>query len=242
MEDDFRELLMGIIILILIVDTITIFSMVPGSNLQCSSPALVNVVEIPAPVPSVNTAPPPVVSTTPLQPAVLTPIQIPAPVPMVNNAPLPVFITTPLQIAVPTPIPAQPGYVNIYKIQETDLDNDNIPPILLNLIKPPLIIDFTVTAINITDMKYFEYKQLSTLHQDTVAVTRPYEEARFSIKVTDNNSSSVVAEDGFGKEYGLQSPKKLIVMQRGNYTISLSGRFVNVSVSMEVPDELNVPT
>jgi len=233
MKDEHIELLMGIIILILIVDTISIFSMVPGINIHSSSPTLVTSVVTPTQVP--------IVDGTPLQTAALSPIPIPTPVPIVNNAQSPVFSATPLQTAPSSPpIPAQPGYVNIYKIHEIDLNNDKVPPILINLINPPLIIDFDVKAINITDIKYFEYKQLSTYHQDSVPVTRPYEEARFSIKVTENNSSRLIAEDGYGKEYGLLSPGKMIVMERGNYTISLSGMFVNVSVSMEVPKEFNV--
>lgn len=237
MEDEHREILMGIIILFLIVDTITIFSIVPASNLQSSSPALVPAVEIPAPVLMVNTAPPPVVSTT--TDMVKTAVIPPIPVPGSNlQSSSPTLVTA---VEIPITIPARPGYVNIYKIHESELINDKIPPVLFNLLNPPLIIDFDVTAINITDEKYFEYKVMSTVHQETVDIIRPYENAKFLIQVIDNNSSRVVTEDGYGGEYGLQSPKKLTVMERGNYSIRLSGMYVNVSLSIEVPNEMNVP-
>ena len=215
MEEEHREILMGIIILFLIVNTIAIFSMASGTYLQSSSPTRITAVETTAPVPSVNPTPPPLVSSIP----------------------------PPVKIAVPTPtpVPARAGYSNIYYLKNRELDTTAIPPILFNLVKPPLIIDFDVIAMNITDTKYFDYKILSTEHHESVDIIRPYENAEFVITVTDNDSGKVMAEDGYGKEYGLQSPKSLVVKERGNYSISFSGMYVNVSLSLEAPDERNFP-
>jgi len=214
MDEQYRDLLLGLILLILIVDTIAIFSLVSGTALQTSSSKTVPVAEATAPVPSVTPTSPQAVSTTPP----------------------PVKTTVPA----PTPVPARAGYVNIYSLQDRELET-SLEPILFNLVRPPLIIYFSVTPQNITDMKYFEYKTLDTEHHDSVNITRPYENAAFSISVTDNDTGKVVAEDGFGKEYGLQSPKTLEVKERGNYTIRAAGKYINLSLSIEVPIERNIP-
>jgi len=212
MDEQYRDLLLGLILLILIIDTIAIFSLVSGTALQTSSSR--TVAEATAPVPSVTPTSPPAVSTTQL----------------------PVKTTIPT----PTPVPARAGYVNIYSLQDRELET-SLEPILFNLVRPPLIIYFSVTPENITDTKYFEYKMLDTEHHDSVNITRPYENADFSISVTDNDTGKVVAEDGFGKEYGLQSPKTLEVKERGNYTIRATGKYINLSLSIEVPIERNIP-
>jgi hypothetical protein len=216
MDETHREILMGIILLFLIIDTIVIFSMASGAYLQNPSPTLVtSPVETTAPVPMVNPTPPLVASTTP---------------PPVKTA-----------VPTPTPVPARAGYANIYYLKDKTLDTTAISPILFNLVKPPLIIEFDVTAMNITDIKPDDYKMGSTEYHELHTIIRPYENAAFAIKVTDNDSGRVAAEDGYGKEYGLQSPKSIEVKERGNYTISLSGMYVNVSLSMEAPKERNFP-
>ena len=212
MDEQYRDLLLGLILLILIIDTIAIFSLVSGTALQTSSSR--TVAEATAPVPSVTPTSPPADSKTP-----------------------PLVKTT---IPTPTPVPARAGYVNIYSLQDRELET-SLEPILFNLVRPPLIIYFSVTPQNITDTKYFEYKTLDTEHHDSVNITRPYENAAFSISVTDNDTGKVVAEDGFGKEYGLQSPKTLEVKERGNYTIRAAGKYINLSLSIEVPIERNIP-
>jgi len=217
MEEPLKELLMGVILLVLIVDTIVIFSMGSGVYLQN-----------PAPVISV-----PVVETT------QTPV---APV-VTAAAPVVTKTQTPVKVAVPTPtpVPARAGFTNIYYLKDKALETTSIPPVLFNLLNPPLVINFDVVAMNITDKKYFEYKTMSTEHHESIDLTRPYENAVFAIKVTDNDTGVVVADEGYGKEYGLQTPKNIEVKQRGNYTISLSGMYVNVSLSIEAPKERNFP-
>lgn len=216
MDEPLREILMGIIILFLIVDTIAIFSMASGSYLQNPSPTIVTPpVETTAPVPSV-TSTPQVVSTTP-----------------------PPVVKTAIPTPVSTPVPARAGYVNIFSMKDKELQTA-LEPIFFNLANPPLIIDFSVIPQNITDIKYFEYKEMSTVHHDSVNITRPYEDAGFIINVTNIDTGKFI-EDGYGKEYGLQSPKNLKIMERGNYTIRVKGQYINFSLSIEVPKERNIP-
>ena len=152
----------------------------------------------------------------------------------------PVKTITPTPAPTPTPVPAQKDYVNIFYMNNQKLDT-SLPPIYLNLVNPPLIIDYNVIPQNITDIKAYDYKILSTVHHDTLTITRPYENAKFTVTVIDRDTGEVVVEDGYGGLYGMQTPRQLKVRETGNYTIQAAGHYVNVTLSMEIPKMGNLP-
>lgn len=217
LEDEYRNLLTGIIILILIIDTTVLFSHVSSTGLENTSQSIVPpAVEIIS-RPSVNQTLIPAAS-----PKNTTPAKEKTPVPT------------------PTPIPVRKGYVNIFYLENKNLSAP-IRPFTFNLVNPPLIIDYRVIPYNITDMKYFEYKIMSTKFEETVNITRPYENAWFTITIVDKETGEIFIRDGYGKEYALQSPKHLEIRERGNYKIEVDGNSVVFNLSMEVKKEGNIP-
>ena len=117
----------------------------------------------------------------------------------------------------------------------------SLAPIYLNLVNPPLIIDFNVIPVNVTDLIPYDYKVMSTVHHDIINITRPADDAQFTVAVKYSDSGGVVAEDGYGGIYSMQTPKRLIVRTAGNYTIRAEGEFVNATLSMQIPKAGNLP-
>ena len=216
MDEQHRDILNGIIILILIVNTMAIFSLVADRDQYSSSNPLITTA---GSCPETNKTNVSAVST-------------------VSTTAIPVKTKTPTPA--PTPVPARKDYVNIFYMQNKELDT-SLPPIFLNLVNPPLIIDFNVIPQNITDIKAYDYKILSTVHHDTVTIIRAYENAEFTVTVIDRDTGEVVVEDGYGGLYGMQTPRQLKVRETGNYTIQAAGHYVNVTLSMEIPKMGNLP-
>lgn len=216
MDEQYQDILNGMIILILIINTTVMFSLVSDRDHTGSLNSLVTTAGSNLDMNKTNVS---AVSTT-------------------STIATPVITKTPTPA--PTPVPARKGNANIFYMQNARLDT-SMPPIFLNLVNPPLIIDFDVVAMNITDEIPHDYKLISTDYHDIINLTHPYEEAVFKITVTNDDTGMVVVDDGYGLSYGLQSPKNIDVMTRGNYTIRASGNYVNVTLSIEVPKERNLP-
>jgi hypothetical protein len=217
MEEQYQDLLNGFVILVLIINTLAISTLI-SERTQDNSLS-----------PSITTTGASLETNNPNMSAVLPVSTIATPVK--TKAPTPA----------PTPIPARKDYVNIFYMQNKELDT-SMPPVFLNLLNPPLIIDFDVTPMNTTDLIPYDYKLLSTEHHDLINITKPYENARFLITVTENNTGIVVAEKGSGGKYAFESPQSMMIMERGNYTISISGMYITkATVSMQVPKEGNFP-
>jgi hypothetical protein len=131
--------------------------------------------------------------------------------------------------------------MNIFYMSDAALVT-SMPPISLNLLNPPLIIYFDIKPMEVTDSIPLDYKSIDTYYHVLVNTTRPYEGANFLITVTNNDTERVVAENGYGEEFGLQTPQTIVIRDRGNYTICISGEYVNATIAMEVPRERNFPS
>jgi hypothetical protein len=136
-------------------------------------------------------------------------------------------------------VPPQENYITIYSLTNQDIWG-NFPYISYDLKNPPLIIDYDVTLMDITDEKYMEYKIMSNKYEVTQTNIRPSEAAFFSIIVRDKKTGDIVAEDGVGGVYGQQTPKKIMIPKPGDYQVDLSGRFVTVTLTMKVKKEGNI--
>jgi len=131
------------------------------------------------------------------------------------------------------------NYVTIYSMNMKEM-TQNLPYVSYSLATPPLIIDYNVIPFNITHIKEIEYKIIATKYDVNLSVNRPYENAWFKVIVRDKATGQVVAEDGYGKAYGLQTPRQLILYRGGNYQFEFTGQYVYVDMSMKVRKEGNI--
>lgn len=114
------------------------------------------------------------------------------------------------------------------------------PNVSFNLVNPPLIIEYSVIPINITDIKNIEYKIKSKKYNETLHITRPYEGTWFTVIVRDKESSGIVAEDGVGKIWSFTSPKRLDIQNIGNFQFEFDGEFGYLTLTMKVKKEGNI--
>ncbi len=132
------------------------------------------------------------------------------------------------------------NFVTIYSLNKKEV-NQNLPYVSFYLATPPLIIDYDVTPVNITDVKEIEYKIIATEYDVLLSINRPYENTWFKVIVRDKETGEIVAEDGFGKTYALESPRQLVLYKGGNYQFEFTGQYAYVDLSMKVKKEGNIP-
>jgi uncharacterized repeat protein (TIGR02059 family) len=152
----------------------------------------------------------------------------------------PVKTIMPTPKPTPTPVPPQKGYTNILYVYNKNFDT-LWAPAYVNLVNPPLIIDFDINPLNITDVIPYDYKVMSTSHRDIINFTRPSDDAWFTVAVKYRNGGGLVDEEGYGGIYSQQTPKRLVIRTPGNYTIQANGNYVNATLSVQIPKEGNLP-
>ena len=165
----------------------------------------------------------------------------PAPQSYVTLQPVPAVPTTALpDLGAALPVPVTDDYFTIYSMENQEAQQ-NYPYVMFNLRNPPLVIDYQVTPMNSTDVKELDYKIMATEHHDNVTINRPYEQSWFSIIVRDNETGTIVAEDGYGKSYPQESsPKDLTVYKAGTYRFEFTGSHAQVNLTMKVNKEGNI--
>ena len=132
------------------------------------------------------------------------------------------------------------GYVSIYTLADENV-SQNMPVVSFSLLNPPLVINYDLTPTDTTDIKYIEYKELSTLHEENLVINRPYEDSWFTIIVRDKDTGQFVTEDGFGRTYSFQSPRQLVLRETGNYSFEFTGDYAKINLTMKVKQEGNFP-
>jgi len=253
MENQYLSILIGFIIIVLIVNTTAIFSIASDQGLMSSGQPRIPVsavTSVSSPRDEVVSASP---SPTPIAPAitptvppipvpVVQPTEVPAPVPTQIGLEIiyqtPSVITTPAPIQPAIPVESTAGYVTIYSLNDAAL-NTNFPSVSFPLANPPLIIDYEVKPVNVTDIKVLDYKLKETQFHDTVTIKRPYENTWFVINVRDRDTGEIVETAGYGRTYGLQTPGQLKLYKSGNYLFEFDGDYVNVTLTMKVKPEGN---
>jgi hypothetical protein len=145
-----------------------------------------------------------------------------------------------LQPAMPDPEPYSVGYITIYSLTNQNVSQSS-PLVSFSLLNPPLVIDYSIEPLKIAEIKYMEYKELSTMHQENHVITRPYEDAWFRVIVRDKDTGQIVAEDGFGRTYSFQSPNQLVLRETGNYSFEFTGVHATLDLTMKVKKEGNFP-
>jgi hypothetical protein len=138
------------------------------------------------------------------------------------------------------PLPVTDDYFTIYSMDARQAQQ-NIPYVVFELRNPPLVIDYTVTPMNITDVKEHDYKIMATRHRENTSITRPYEQSWFQAVVRDNATSAIVLEDGYGKTFAQEPSGQLVLYKSGKYRFEFSGGNAIVSLTMKVKKEGNIP-
>jgi hypothetical protein len=111
----------------------------------------------------------------------------------------------------------------------------------VDLKNPPMIVQYSVTPINITDVKWFERRDADK-SEDIVTVTRPYEKAWFEVRVIDKKTGKEELEQGWGFNY--PSPldtQEFVILKAGDYRFELSGGYVSADFRVLVAKAGNVP-
>jgi len=132
------------------------------------------------------------------------------------------------------------GYVTIYSLEDQKI-SQVLPIVSFSLINPPLVIDYNITPSRAVDIKYMEYKEMTTTHKENLVINRPYEDTWFMVIVRDKDTGEIITEDGFGRTYSFQSPRQLVLRGCGNYSFEFTGDYGNLDLSMKVKQEGNFP-
>ncbi len=143
-------------------------------------------------------------------------------------------------VATPTP----DDYIQIYST--TQYFGWNASAVSFNLTKPPMIINFAVTPVNLTGTKTVTSKFES---KGEVEVTYDYFSpySWFEITVREKNTGRILNKEGFGsyKQYsddtGRELPRTLKVIQPGNLLIEMTGNQITATVNVSVIKTGNIP-
>lgn len=255
MDETHLSIVIGVIFLILIVNTTMLFS-------------LISVVYAPEPGAVVNPSPdvPSVLQTTDSFKSSPAPVVNPVnPLPTAN-IPSPIYSEVAAQKIAPEPPeyyvtmePQEPdvdylhqiiqpeiprrsdeGYVIIFSLKNHSLF-DKQPSVSFNLVNPPLIIEYNVTPFSFSDTRHVEYKRISTSYGEDIVVDRPYEGTWVKVVVKDKATGQIVTEDGYGNVFGKQTPREIVLYNNGNYLIEISGAYAAIDLTMKVKTEGNIP-
>jgi hypothetical protein len=132
------------------------------------------------------------------------------------------------------------GYVTIYSLTNQEV-SQVLPIVSFSLLNPPLVIDYNITPTNATDIKYMEYKEMATVHQENLVINRPFEDTWFEVIVRNKDTGQLITEDGFGRTYSFQSPRQLVLRENGNYSFEFTGDYAKLDLTMKVKNEGNFP-
>lgn len=256
MDEESLNLIFGVIFLILIINTTILWSIVSSINGQNSTPKIISAGSVPDPIsPGL---PKPVPSPIPsLQPprnrgaALADPkIIVTSSDPTVSAKSIASYISIempemPEIEKYPLLQPSIPqrnftGFVTVYALMNQEV-SQALPRISMKLVKPPLVIDYNISPINITDEKYVEYKVIDTLYKEIITIDRSYEDSWFRVVVRDKDTGEIVEEDGFGRTYSLENQRQLVVRKSGNYSIEFKGEFATVDLTVRVRDDGIIP-
>jgi hypothetical protein len=140
------------------------------------------------------------------------------------------------------PKPSTRDYVTIYSMTNEPAVS-NFPYVSFDLVNPPLVLEYTIIPVNITDKKWLYYKIKSQAYEVDSSIERPYEDAWFTVVVRDMETGKIVLEDGWGRTYpnSLELTRKIALYKYGKYRFEFSGNYVFVTMDMKVKKEGNIP-
>jgi hypothetical protein len=250
MDHDTLQLIMGIIFLVLIVNTMAIWAIATTNNPQTSNPLTIDS----SGTISSKTSPSATVSPDATKAATatptLTPIKSPSasgsltltPVPTPKSyveivAPTPVAIETHQIIQPDLLIRSEEGYKTLYSLSNNNV-SENMDDYIINVVNPPLIVDYDFAPYLSTDVKLHEYGKLSEKYSEEVKIRRPYEDSWFLINVTDKDTGINIIEDGAGRgrNLDLHNINHLMIPNRGKMVLDVKGGYGNITLTIKMRD------
>jgi len=136
------------------------------------------------------------------------------------------------------PVPSTRDYITIFSMDNQEAVT-KMPYVSFNLVNPPLVIEYDITPVNITDVKEIDYKIISTYYHEVLHINRFYEHSWFRVIARDRNTGAIIAENGFGEKYSQDTHGKIAVYKGGNYRFEFSGQLTHVTLTMKVKKEGN---
>lgn len=136
----------------------------------------------------------------------------------------------------------QDDYVLIYSVKKQPFAY-NKTAVSFDLKNPPMLIDFDVTAANITGQRSMTGRTGSDAGKDILVATDYLDpSAWFEVTVREKKSGTIALQDGFGqiKQYGSEHPRHLKILKTGNYLIEFSGNKLTVDLNLSVKREGNI--
>jgi hypothetical protein len=248
MDHDTLELIMGIIFLVLIVNTMAIWSIATSNTNPLATDPSGSVSAKTSPGATVSpgatkagTATP---TATPVKTTLATSTKAQTPVPTTQSyveivIPTPVAVETREQIQPGFLIRSEEGYKTYYSLTNQAV-SEQLPHIIFDVVNPPLLVDFEFTPYNSTDVKLLEYKKIKTFYSENVKMTRPYEDAWFMINITDNDTGEIISQDGVGRTFGLLSKKQLVIPNNGKIGFDLDGQYGNITLTIKMRDPATI--
>jgi hypothetical protein len=98
-----------------------------------------------------------------------------------------------------------------------------------NLIRPPLLIKFSLTPDMVTRERVIN---IGLASEKTIKTTDPSPDAWFEVKVLDAGSGAVIDKQGFQKQYSGMTKQEFMVLNQGNVNVEISGNDVLAEVQI----------
>jgi len=248
MDHDTLQLIMGIIFLVLIVNTMAIWAIATTNNPQTSNPLTIDS----SGTMSSKISPAATVSPDATKAPTATPAVTPVKTPSVSSSVTLTPVPTPksyVEIIAPTPGPiethqiiqpdflnrSEEGYKTLYSLSNYTV-SQQMNDYIIDVVNPPLIIDYNFSPYMSTDVKLLEFKIKSTSYSVNETTARPYENAWFKVNITNNDTGEIIIQDGVGRDYGLISQKQLLVLNSGQIGFDLDGQYGNITLTIKMRD------
>jgi len=187
-------------------------------------------------------------ATTPPGPAIYVPPAA-TPVPVVSY----ISIVTPIVTAaadqsisrvLPTATVTRENdaYVYIYSGNLSYLSGGSPTAMALDVNEPPLVINYRVFPVNVTDSKVVvNSSRKKELRTDIIVnSTNPSPDASFTITVFDRDSGQKISQDGYGYLYGNVPEKTFVIRKAGKFIVQFEGFLTEAHVDMLLKREGNI--
>lgn len=133
------------------------------------------------------------------------------------------------------------NYALIYSKDLSFYENGTPTAVAFNVVKPPLIINFTVTPDLTHRTKVITNRTSTKDYPDSILnLTRPSEFSRFTITIYDRNTGKEIDQDGYGGIYDQCAENTYTLREAGSYQIQFEGENSIVHVDMFLNREGNI--
>ena len=102
-----------------------------------------------------------------------------------------------------------------------------------NLTNPPLYIDFSVKPKMITDKKAYT-SRTGSKEEGEVTTTYASPSSWFEVTVRDRETGAIILQDGYGKTFGSETAKEVLVRKGGDLQLDFRGNEANVTITLKV--------